>query len=53
MDTVTSALIEYGRLADLDRVFSIKRSTAYAFCSQKAKSNRASSVTKVPVAGFA
>jgi hypothetical protein len=34
MDTVTSAPIEYGRLADLDRVFSIKRSTAYVLLAK-------------------
>ena len=34
MDTVTSAAIEYGRLPDLDRVFSIKRSTAYVLIAK-------------------
>lgn len=34
MDTATTALIEYGRLADLDRVFGIKRSTAYVLLGE-------------------
>jgi hypothetical protein len=34
MDTVTTAPIEYGRIADLDRIFGIKRSTAYVLLGE-------------------
>ena len=34
MDTVTTAPIEYGRIADLDRIFGIRRSTAYLLLNE-------------------